>query len=479
MSLLLMCQFATMFNLSYKWYVNSEREHGWLLKSTSLRGYLVIAADFSIGITELDELVKNDVVVLSTDHHEIGEEFLQTKSDTAEGIVINNQYEFEPEEDRYLSGAGVFYELICEIYPEFASKEREAIVGITLLSDIRQIENKKAKKYLRSTYTIDANSGYAKYLIDNTLTYDFGFGAPKLDRNFIDYTLSPFVNALLRFDKTSEAVKFILGEGLHIPSMRDDQRDLVAIMTERAQICKYPNITYIVINALDYYKMGIHITSFLGYMCNDYKNSHGGTSVLGMVVENGKVIRASFRGKYDDVHYRSSFKQLGVDSRGHANAFGIKNFQPDDDTWMQLSDLVGDLEVNHTNTYNVVETSNLAGILLQKGSAIAEENCYVRDMYRTYIRYKGTHVKEVKHTYKMEEFSDEDYIMGRKPDSEDKKGKYKYVRDINGNPISKYIEYMVDGRRVKSFGVVLDEHALILPMLEKGYIQLYVRSEMD
>lgn len=479
MSLLLMCQFVSMFGLKYSWYVNSDREHGWLINPNKVKGYLVIAADFTISLNELNELVVNDVVVLSTDHHETGKEFQESIGSTSEGIVINNQYEFEPDEDRYLSGAGVFYELICEIYPEFASKEREAIVGITLLSDIRQIENKKARKYLRTTYSISTDNQYVKYLIDNTLDYDFGFGTPKLDRNFIDYTLSPFINALLRFDKTSEAVRFILGYGLEIHSMRDAQKDLLAIMADKAQISKYPNITYIVINALDYFNTGVHITSFLGYLCNDYKNKNGGTSVLGMVVENGKVIRASFRGRYDDIHYRSSFRQLGINARGHAGAFGIKDFQPDAETWMQLSDLVGDLENDHISTYKVIETSNLAGTLLQKGSVIAEENCYVRDMYRTYIRYKGSHIKEVKHTYKMEEFSDEDYIMGRKADCEDRNGKYKYIRDDNGVPVSKYIEYTVDGRRVKSFGVELTEKVLILPILEKGYVQLYVRNDLE
>lgn len=141
--------------------------------------------------------------------------------------------------------------------------------------------------------------------------------------------------------------------------------------------------------------------------------------------------------------------------------------------------MVGDLENDHISTYKVIETSNLAGTLLQKGSVIAEENCYVRDMYRTYIRYKGSHIKEVKHTYKMEEFSDEDYIMGRKADCEDRNGKYKYIRDDNGVPVSKYIEYTVDGRRVKSFGVELTEKVLILPILEKGYVQLYVRNDLE
>ena len=75
----------------------------------------------------------------------------------------------------------------------------------------------------------------------------------------------------------------------------------------------------------------------------------------------------------------------------------------------------------------------------------------------------------------MVEFSNEDYASGLKPDVRNRGVDYKYVRDTDGNPIVKYIEYLVDGRKVKSFGDRIED-GLILPILEKGYMQLYVRG---
>ena len=42
---------------------------------------------------------------------------------------------------------------------------------------------------------------------------------------------------------------------------------------------------------------------------------------------------------------------------------------------------------------------------------------------------------------------------------------------------NKYLEYLVDGRKVKSFGVPIEE-GLILPIVEKGYINLYIRGNV-
>lgn len=477
-SLLLMCKFCDMMHLSYSYYVNENRYHGFTLNPEALKGYLVIASDFAITEPEVQALVNNDVVLLSTDHHDIQPKFIDIVGDTAEGIVINNQYPFEPEEDRYQSGAGVFYELICSIYPDFKCKENEALVGVTLLSDMRPIENLKARKYLKTTYTINPEEGYFYYLISSCLNNDFGFGVPKFDRNFIDYNLNPTINALLRANKTQEAIQFILGGGLTHFDARGLQKEIVEKMYIRAVIHPFVNITYLMVNASDFYDYSVAITGYIGLFCNDYSDKHGGISVLGFVVENGKIVRASFRGKYDDIHYRSGFHNLGIDAQGHAGAFGIQNFQPDTDTWYQIDDTVGDLESNHTMTATIIEASNLSFILNREGSKIATENSYCRDMYRTYIKYTGSNIKVVKQTYKKEEFTQDDYFNGVKADEIIKGVSYKYLRDKDGNPITKYIEYLIDGKKVKSFGELVEE-GLILPILEKGYIQLYVRSALN
>lgn len=478
-SLLLMTQFGDMLGKDYSYYVNEHRFHGFTLQASSLRGSLVIAADFAITEHEMQCLVDNDVAVLSTDHHDIQSSFIDVQG-LAEGVVINNQYPFEPEEDRYLSGAGVFYELICSIYPDFKTKVRDALVGITLLSDIRPTEGAKAKKYLRTTYSVNTEEGYINYLITNTLKSDFTFGVPRLDRNFIDFTLSPTINSLLRFNKTKEVIDFILGNGLGTNGeYKSFQSNLLSVMTSRVYVLDMPAVSILAINDSDFTDYpDVEISDFIGLLCNDYKDKTSDKSTLGFVISNGVVKRASFRGKYDDVHYLTGFRHIDISADGHPNAFGIKNFVPTADTWVQINDLVTELESCHVKTINVIDITNLAMALNTYGTKVSTENCYVRDCYRTYFRYKGNQYQIIKQTYKLVEFTNDDYVLGVKPVKTERGVSYKYLLDANGEKVPKYIEYLVDGRTVKSFGVSVKD-GLILPILERGYMQLYVKPNIN
>lgn len=478
MSLLLMCQFCDMLGIKYSYFVNDDRYHGFTIEHSRLKGYLVIAADFTITEAEAQALVDNDVCLLSTDHHECQSRLIDVKSETAEGVVINNQYPFEPEDNRYQSGAGVFYELACELFPEFESAERDALVGVTLLSDMRPIENDLARRYLKKTYTSDPQVGYIHYLISCCLNNDFGFGVPKFDRNFVDYTLSPTINALLRANKTSSAVDFILGRGLKHRGTKDFQKMLLQEMHAEADVMELSNYTILRIDSYKFAKFGVKISGYIGLLCNDYKDKHKNISTLGIVVDNGHVVRSSFRGKYDDIHYLSGFRNLGIHADGHPTAFGIKDFWPNAELWQEIDDLIGDLEVHHQTTVRIVNAANLAVIMTKSGMNMAMENGYVRDMYRSYIKYTGKNIKVAHQTYQTEELTVEEAHSGVKPDVVKGGVGYKYVRDKNGQLIPKYIEYMVDGRRVKSFGVAVED-GLILPILEKGYINLYVRPQIE
>lgn len=474
-----MCDWVASQGKSYVYYVNSSRQHGFSLPVSSLRGKLVIAADFAITQEEVEYLVENNVVLLSTDHHGIQANYIHVKSATAEGIVINNQYPFEPPEDRYLSGAGVFYELICSLYPDFANPVRKALVGVTLLSDVREIENPKAKGYLKATYNSNTSNPYVSYLLSSLIQKDFGFGQPKLDRNFIDYTLSPTINALLRADMTSVAIKFVLGDGLSANEARANQKTLIAAMQERKKVYKTHSLAVLWVNASDFHDFTLDITGYIGLLCSDYKDKHKNISTVAMVISNGKVVRASFRGKYDDLPYRTSFRQLGIKAEGHSGAFGIKDFRPTNELWTDLSDVIYDLESDHKPTYKVITTTNLAGVLLSSGTKIAENNCYVRDMKRTYIKYTGKNVRITRTTFQFREQTPEEVVTRVKPDVTQRDGtKLMYVKDELGKPIVKFIEYSIDGRQVKSFGLSPEE-GLILPILEKGYIQLYLRPQIE
>lgn len=467
-----------MLGLKYSYYVNMDRYHGFTIEHSSLKGYLVIAADFTITEAEMQSLVDNDVCVLSTDHHECQPTFIDVSSATAEGIVINNQYPFEPAENRYQSGAGVFYELACEIFPEFKDRVRDAIVGVTLLSDMRPIENERARRYLKRTYTSNSEEGYINYLMECCGKNDFGFGTPKFDRSFIDYTLSPIINALLRANKTQEAIDFVLGRSLKGKEARDFQKKLLQEMYAEVNIMQMANYTILSLDSYKFDKFGIKIAGYIGLLCNDYKDKRENTSVIGIVIDNKQIVRASFRGRYNDIHYQSGFRNLGIHAEGHAVAFGIQDFWPDEQTWQDIDDLIGDLEVHHQRTVKVIESSNLAVIMTRNGMAMASENCYVRDMYRSYIKYTGKNVKVVHQTYQTEEIPLEELRMGAVPEVVKDNINYRYVRDKAGQLVPKYIEYMVDGRKVKSFGIDVRE-GLILPILEKGYIALYVRSLVE
>lgn len=463
MSLKLMCDLFDSFDKQYSYYCNDHRKHGFTLNPSTLEGFLVVMADFAISRQEVLTLIQNNVYVVSLDHHDIDDSFIEYDN----AVVINNQYSFEAEDDRYLSGAGVVYEVFKEIYPDFESKEREAIVGITLLSDVRAIENKKARKYLRTTYSSDDE--YIRYLIEYTLTTDYSFGQPRMDRNYVDFTLSPTINAMLRFNRTSEAIDFVLGKGRGgNVDWRERQKQLIYSMMQQVEVLDLSNC-YIL--AIDATKFDEDITGFIGLLCSRYKNKN--KSALIFAYDKGKVIRASMRGLYDSVDYRKALQSIGIHAEGHHNAFGIVDFYPTADTWNQLNELIGSLEEHQTETRTIIETGNLSSTMMNRGMKIATDNCYVRDMYRTYIKYTGNKVRETKHTYKTVEFTDEDYLQGRKPEKVSGGISYKYELDSNGEKVTKYIEYLIDGRVIKSFGTTVQE-GLIMPILEKGYIQLYV-----
>ena len=474
-SLLLMCQFCEMLNLKYSYYVNDRRFHGLGIDPSKLKGYLVIAADFTLEEFEIQDLVDNNVAIISTDHHDVQDTFIDIKGETSEGVVFNNQYPFEADEDRYLSGAGVFYELVCSLYPAFKDPLREALVGATLLSDMRAIENDKAHYYLDKAYNSDSTTGFIKYLIDGCKGADFGFGVPKFDRNFIDYHFSPYVNALLRANHTDDAINYILGFGYADYDAKAVQDSLLDSMYTKARVYTYPNVTYLLVDAEDYSDFDVDVTGYIGLFCNHYSDRNGGMSVVGCVVDSGKIVRASFRGKYDDVAYRQGFIDLGIDAQGHAGAFGILNFVPTDDTWGAIDKLIGDLENGHPATCTIVPVGNLAYFIDRKGYEIATKNCYVRDMFRIYFKYTGSNVVITKTTYKTRPYTDEDAEKGLLPDIKTKTNKQMYLLDKLSNPIPKYIEYEVDGMKVKSFGVSIED-GIILAVLEKGYVQLYCRS---
>lgn len=472
-SLYLMCKFCDMLGLECSYYINDNRSHGFILDPSILEGYMVISADFSMTRERVDEILSYDVVLLSTDHHEIDEDMRYIEGSVGVCSMLNNQYEFEPDEDRYLSGAGVFYEHIVSIFPEFRSDTLEALVGITLLSDIRQIENKKAKYYLNKTYSANLNDVYIQHLLRESVISSFNFGAPKIDRNFVDFTLSPKINALLRFNRTVEAIDFIINGGKLDESYREKQKELINNMLDVASVLELSSLHILAIDEDLVEYSGL--SSFVGLSCTKYADRAGIISVLGFTHKNGVVTRASFRGKYDGIDYNSTLRSLGLNTQGHKEAFGILDFKPRADLWEKLNDMVVNLESGYKSSIRIFDCMNLSLTMRQRGNEVAYENCYVRDSFRTYFRYKGNSAEVVKETYALEEFSEDDYKAGLQ-DYIVKNGiRFKYILNANGEKIVKYREYSIDSVRVKSFGTEISD-GLILPILENGYVTLYLRN---
>ncbi len=465
--------------------VNDNRQHGFFIEPSKLKGWLVISADFGITQEEMQTLVDNDVVVLATDHHEIQDELILCDDSNGEhkGIMINNQYPFEPEENKYLSGAGVFYELIYSLYPEFKTPERDALVGITLLSDVCPIENNvRARQYLTATYGADATHGYLQHLVMDSLGgANFNFGVPRLDNNFINFTLSPLLNSLLRFDRKEEAIAFILDKGKNYDcSTRNLQKALVSYMQSTAQTLEYENLSIMKISyeqVCSAYK-NVKPQNFVGVACTQYMSANGNKSTFGFVVDkDGNILRASFRGRYSDISYIRSFISNGFDARGHTSAFGVVNLEVTADTWNIMAELVKDLEVDHATTFHIIDTSNLVQTIGSCGMDIATTNGYVRDSYRTYFRYTGNNIKKRRETYQGREMTMDEIRSGVTPDDYKDGVPTMYILDENGKKIPKYIEFEVDGRLVKSFGTTFESpNAVILPLLVNGYLQLYLNE---
>lgn len=100
----LACRALSSRGISFSWYINSHREHGFKLPLDRVKGMNIFCVDFLITDSEIKDLVDAGCNILSIDHHDNGENFIEYSSNGKKGIVINNQYLCEEESSRYLSG---------------------------------------------------------------------------------------------------------------------------------------------------------------------------------------------------------------------------------------------------------------------------------------------------------------------------------------------------------------------------------------
>ena len=445
----LVCKYLSLEGKSFSWYVNTDRHHDWSLPMGRLLDLNIIAVDFMIPVNTISDIVKYGANIISIDHHINRDVFIDVKCldglSRRRGIVINNQYPFEEEDGRFLSGAGVVFEVLRELNPKMDTLENRALVGLTLLSDVCNIENPIARGYLEDLYNHKCK-GYIKYLIENTIgEVDYGFGVPRLDRKYVDYIFSPAINSALRFNKESEVVEFFLGSGKLNLAYHKRQKDLVKAMVEKAKVVEFSNLRVVYINDWDIEtEEDINVFSnFIGLLASKYLD--GKKSVIAYVITKNQdgqkeVRRASFRGNINGTDYLSPISEV-LSCAGHPSAFGILKLFPTKELFKTINQRCIEAEGSNSNTKMVATTRNLSIFAHKKGKEIAEYNMYCLSQNSKYIRYLGRNIKVIKEG-------------------------------------AAYRKYKVDGIDITSFDLSLDfTNGLIYPILERGYIYYYLQGD--
>lgn len=407
---LLVCKFLNMIGKKFQWFLNENRAHGWGIPLEKISGKDVIAVDFLIQPSTVVELIDAGVNLISIDHHVNVENFIDISSDVGtRGYVINNQYPFEEESGRYLSGAGVVFEVICNLLPEFDTPENRALVGISLLSDVRNIENPYARYYLKELYE-HKYKGVIKYLIKNTMgEIDYKFGVPRMDRNFVDYTFSPVINSLLRFNMGTMVTEFFLGSGYIDTSYHKLQKDLVAKIQKSCKVVTFSNLIvcyFMEKDLLDehgeialqvdggfrYFKPDI-LSNFVGLVAS--QNLDGKRScICYMIGEEGNkryLKRASMRGNQNGADYRSVLLER-IEGVGHPSAFGIKKMNPKKELFQWANRVCMEIDKSAKGK-NIIDCNNLSFFMSNKGKTIAYENMFHLTQNMIYLRYTGSNIK--------------------------------------------------------------------------------------
>lgn len=442
---LLVCRYLSIIGKTFQWYVNSNRSHDWSLPIEKLKGRDIIAVDFMIPKNCISDIVKSGSNIVSMDHHINQSSFIDIKFRGKRGVVINNHYPFEDADGRYLSGAGVVFETLRHLHKGMDTEENRALVGLTLLSDVCDIENPLAKGYLTTLYN-HKYKGYIKYLIESTIgDKDYRFGVPRLDRKYVDFKFSPAINACLRFNKEDDVVNFFLGKKKLDLGYHKRQKALVESMLSVVKVREYSNLRVVFVKEWEIVTdedLSV-VSNFVGLLASRFLD--GKKSVIAYAVgrEDDKPVvrRASFRGNINGVDYLSSVNTL-VTSVGHPSAFGVIGLTPNKEFFNNMNTLCKEAEGNSTNSKDITPVTNLSIFSNRDGRHYAEFNMYCLSQHSKYLRYVGKNIKERR----------------------------------SG---AKFAKYLVDGVEVTSFNPELNfSNGLIYPVLERGFIYYYLQEEI-
>lgn len=437
------------FNKPYQIYINQNRRHGLDLTETQvqqLKGYTIILVDAGMTREELVYLTDNSINIINIDHHHLDyDELVHVKSETtgAEGVIINNQYPFEPSGMRFLSGAGMVYYVFRAMFPNLYTNDEVALVGLTLLSDIRSLDDQLARDFLYVTYT--HKSPYMDYLVKVAKPEkDYGFGTQTFDRNFIDFTFSPRINALFRLNKGYEALQVFEGTYVNngqLDVYRNIQNSIQDTILQNLQGDTYSNIEFKFVDSNLPLPYDYEITNFVGLSCS--KHLREGKTTIIFVRENGVVKRGSLRGICDDVDYLSIIRKHGIKAEGHHNACGVTYVDFETLDVEALNNEIAEHEKGYEQRKyagRIIPVANLNLFLRSEAEKYADWNNYVRTNKRIYVQYTGS--------------------------------------KIESEPKGKAMNHIIDGVKVLSFSHDLQvKENLIMPVKERGgYTNFYLQK---
>ncbi|MGF2715235.1 DHH family phosphoesterase [Bacillus cereus] len=451
-------EFLDLYGKKHEVYINANRAHGILVDAKEFAGRVILNVDSGVSWERLKELVDNGVTVISLDHHEIegkpdlenncfkylteqekslveqGLLYYCNEETGAEGVILNNQYEFEDPDYRFMSGCGVSLDVFNQLNPNYQTDEHVAWHGITLLSDSREIENELAYNILVTTYeTKIEETTLISHLTDAIGFNTYEIGEPTLDRAYIDFYLTPFINAMFRLNMGYEAIRWFNGETLLYTDVKEQQKLILEELKSRTTMIELENVLLVNVYKLesDYFEA----SNFIGLLAN--RLLANGKTVVITCSCNNQFERGSVRGYYNTIDYQAIFKDYGFIALGHKGAFGLKNFSLDKEVWDSLDKRVGVENESSESTY-VIHTIRNLGKDKELLKDLAYMNQFLRPMYKHYIRYTGL------------KFFTVDF---RDP----------------------YQEYKVDGLQVKCFNKEVNvRNGFILPSMSKGFVSLYL-----
>lgn len=404
----MLCDYLIKHNIPFSTYMNENRKHGFLLDPVRLKGQVVLSADFRVSSDELDQLHASGVRFLSLDHHEndIAEPVRFDEKGNVQCCVINVMFPNEPRRDRdwFLSGAGVVRDVLEYCEDGWDTDEYLALVGITLLTDVRPFEMPGANRFLEALFERTDDLAYFRYLIGEVYKQqkDYGFGRQHFTRNFVDFKFAPMINAMLRFNKNQAAIDLIMQRPYSVSAYVQEQRDFMVVALDTVKLFKSPEVVVAVWDEVSTRGRSVLYRqcwpNFLGLLAGRIcRDEH--KPCLAVYVDEGRVVRTSFRAP--SVHpYRETIEKVtGVPCLGHSTAFGIDLLKVEPEFLEGLRTACKEAESLDTDSpvdVKVRRVSDLSDFVSSgRAAQVAKKNQYLPNHLKTYIQYEGPSKLEI------------------------------------------------------------------------------------